>query len=369
MHKRLTIPVLIFVLTILISFQSHGQSATSLTQDRISAAIYVYHRINEDQYSHMSLKAAQFSAQIDEITLNNYDVISLTELVLAFENKETLPPKTIALTFDGGYRSFLNYALPLLQRHKLPFTLFIPTDAIDSNNPQYISWADVKRIAKLDYATIGLMPAKYTRLYDEDENEIRRQINKAIDRFRSELGQEPAFFAYPFGEYTKSYQKIVEQYKFKASFGQQSSVAYAGLDLQELPRFAMTENFGNVSRFRLTASALPLPLQIITPSHTGIDEPLSSVKIKVDEQMEPRDLRQISCFVSGYGRLDMNIDYDTYSLAAIIRPPVEKDRARLNCTLPLPAKYDTDRKQWRWFGTLFTSIYENRSVESLNNVE
>src|SRR5262249_1066766 len=45
--------------------------------------------------------------------------------------QRALAPQTrtrfVALTFDGGYKDFAAYAYPILQKHNVPFTLYLPT--------------------------------------------------------------------------------------------------------------------------------------------------------------------------------------------------------------------------------------------------
>jgi peptidoglycan/xylan/chitin deacetylase (PgdA/CDA1 family) len=55
-----------------------------------------------------------------------YDIVTMDE---ACHRAMSLPMRTrfVALTFDGGYRDFATYALPILREHNVPFTLYLPT--------------------------------------------------------------------------------------------------------------------------------------------------------------------------------------------------------------------------------------------------
>ena len=346
-------PILFFVLFIITDVQAQDYAPSSA--DRTSASIYVYNRIDEDQYPDTNIRAEQFQAQIDEITSGSYVVTSVGDIISALKNKKNLPDRTIALSFDGGYKSFFEIAYPLLERHDLPYTLFISTDHIDSDNPQYMNWSELRKIAKSDLATIGIMPSSYTRIYNEDDNEIRRQINKAKTRYREELGKQPAYFTYPFGEHNAKFRDIVEKSGFIAAFGQQSSVLNSTDDIYSLPRFAMTETFGNIARFRLTANALPLAATITSPTATMLDKPLETVRLKISEDITAEQIEDISCFISGAGKAAIE-NNTPHELIITTDYPVDSERIRLNCTLPLPISGNLDEKRWRWFGALF--IYQ-----------
>ncbi len=60
----------------------------------------------------------------------NIDIVTLDEAMerLAAPNK---PRPFVVLTFDDAYRDNLQYALPILSRHEVPFTLYVPTAFAD----------------------------------------------------------------------------------------------------------------------------------------------------------------------------------------------------------------------------------------------
>jgi peptidoglycan/xylan/chitin deacetylase (PgdA/CDA1 family) len=59
-----------------------------------------------------------------------YDIVDLDEAVerLASGGKSR---RFVVFTFDDAYRDNLKYALPVLRRHKCPFTLYVPTALVD----------------------------------------------------------------------------------------------------------------------------------------------------------------------------------------------------------------------------------------------
>ena len=53
--------------------------------------------------------------------------ISLTELLAVRRGEARLEPRSVLVTFDDGYRDFAEHAWPILKRHGIPVTLFVPT--------------------------------------------------------------------------------------------------------------------------------------------------------------------------------------------------------------------------------------------------
>lgn len=322
-----------------------------LNEDEYAAVIFAYHRIGEDQYPGINLRLDQFEAQIRELMHGDYNVAPLPDIIDALKNRTRLPPRTIALTFDGGHRSILDQAVPLLLRENLPFTMFIAPSVIDADLPDHPSWDELRRLSRNRLVTLGLHPGEYTRLSDEKSAEILRQVNTAKARFRQEIGREPALFSYPFGEHSRAYRNIVKDSGFAAAFGQQSGVAHLGADLFSLPRFTMTEAYGDLERFYIAAGALPLPVQDISPQDPYLDTDSPSIGFTVTDPLAAQ-LPQLSCFASGQDRPDIQIIGKTRVELRLERP-FEEDRVRINCTLPGPQQLGDDTQHWRWFGMLF----------------
>ena len=61
--------------------------------------------------------------------------------------------KKILITIDDGFSSFYENAWPYLKEKKIPFILFISTEAIGKNG--YMSWEQIKEIEKESFAFIG----------------------------------------------------------------------------------------------------------------------------------------------------------------------------------------------------------------------
>jgi peptidoglycan/xylan/chitin deacetylase (PgdA/CDA1 family) len=58
----------------------------------------------------------------------------------ALERKTILPPGAILLTFDDGYRDFLEVAWPVLKQYRVPAVLFVVSSFAD--NPTNLFWWD-----------------------------------------------------------------------------------------------------------------------------------------------------------------------------------------------------------------------------------
>lgn len=321
--------------------------------DNLSAVIFTYHHIGDDLTPSANLTKEQFEAHLSEIKSGGYHVIGLPEIVDRLKTQTPLPDPAIGLSFDGAHRNTLNYAAPLLLKAGIPFTIFITTDAVDAQSGDTLHWDELRKLARQDLVTIALHPASYERLHNKDESEIARQINKATARYREQLDREPLLFAYPYGELSLKYRDIVERLGFKAAFGQQSGVAYSGADMFMLPRFSMTEPYGNIERFRMTAMALPLPASDLSPHDPYI---IDQTKLDIGFTVDPsfaNNLKSLSCFASSAEKADLQI-VGKNRVEIRLKKTFEDERGRINCTMPGPIDEATDQPRWRWLGMMLT---------------
>lgn len=339
-------------IAMLLIHSSASAETERLSFDQTSAVILVYNRIGEDSYPNTSIRLDQFKDHIQELISGEYNVLPLSEVVKAIRQNKPLPDKTISLTFDGSYESVLQHAVTLLEEHHLPFTLFVPTDHADAGTTAHISWKDLKKLSRKSYVSFGIHPARYSRLAADDDSVIRQQVNKAISRFEKEMGGRPAFFSYPFGEYSLTYKDIISDSGFDAGFTQNSGAAYIDSDLYALPRFVMTEEFGDIERFRMITRSLPLPADDVTPEDPYMtSQPSSSIGFTLPDIFSDK-LGKLSCFLTGQGRLEIEKAGQSRVQLPIDVSLLSDQRIRLNCTLP---ETSDDQTTWRWFGMLMVT--------------
>ena len=223
-----------------------------------AAAVIMYHGVCEDSQLppevDFHLTRSEFDGHM-RMLKRRYAVVPLRELLDRLESGEDLR-KEIVITFDDGYRNNATEAHPILERHSLPYTVFLTTAHISSDtwlplNRLYALWhsgritgsrmkelrAQIRAQASstagriLDGLQTGLTPAErksgedsfamltwdqirslaargvqfgsHTHTHCNMAVETREQqlaeLLTARDLIHAETGEVPATFAYPFG--------------------------------------------------------------------------------------------------------------------------------------------------------------------------
>lgn len=338
------------VLLGLFVFPAAVLQAGTLETDSSSAVVLAYHRIGEDAYPDTNLRTEQFREHIKELTSGGYHIMGLPDIIAAIKNGDTLQTGTVAITFEGGYKSILRDAVPLLLEKNIPFTVFYAADQADGNLSEYLNWHDLESLHKHPGVTLGILPSAYVRLYESPRAEILHNLNSAQAAHQKHFGGKPRFFSYPFGEYSAAYKSIIAEREYDAAFGLHSGTVYPGADMQALPRFTMTEKYGDLERFRLVSRALAIPASDIEPADPLLDTDMPAIGFSVDHELADQ-LKGLACFVSGQKNISQEIVGDN-RIEIRMAHPLDEERVRVNCTMPGPRDPDTDAPRWRWLGML-----------------
>lgn len=103
-------------------------------------AILMYHRVldkNDDETSYVQpglyITRGVFEKQMAFLS-RKYNLISLERMTGYLNKKKSPPLKSMAITFDDGWKDNYLYAYPILKKYNVPATIFLTTDFIDSDN-------------------------------------------------------------------------------------------------------------------------------------------------------------------------------------------------------------------------------------------
>ena len=95
--------------------------------------ILFYHRVADEHPNDWTISIRLFVQQINWLR-RRFDIVSIEEAQRRIASGENRRP-TACITFDDGYGDNLQFAVPLLLHHQLPFTYFVATDYVFGGRP------------------------------------------------------------------------------------------------------------------------------------------------------------------------------------------------------------------------------------------
>lgn len=309
------------------------------------AVVVMYHRFGENNQPTASIRLEQFEAHIAELASGRYNVRPLSEIIEALAKGRALPDRTLAITVDDAFVSLYAEGWPRLKAAGLPFTLFLSTEAHDRGYRDHMSWDQLRELVASGNVTIGSQGVGHGHMVLQPPAETAAELAQSRQRIAAELGMTPSFFAYPFGEYDLALRDLVAAAGFTAAFGQQSGAIGRTEDRLALPRFSLSESYGNLARFRLVASALPIPVVDVTPSDPRVTPANNPPPYGFTLLAGYGDPAQIACY--GLGHTLQVERLGDWRMEVRLPEALSRGRSRINCTLPGPGG------RWRWLGRQF----------------
>lgn len=185
-----------------------------------------YHAVGDcswaDDSNSLFVSPQAFAEQMADLARTRR-VVTLAEAL----DERLVPGKpVVAITFDDGYRSVLEHALPVLEQHGFPATMFVPTAYIGDENrwdapcpcPLDIMTADELRDAESRGLSIEPHGHAHTDLTGADEATATHDLAESLAILRTLLGREPRFLAFPFSHGSPEAQTAAASLGLEAAF-------------------------------------------------------------------------------------------------------------------------------------------------------
>ena len=323
----------------------------------VAAVVIQYHHVDPSTPAATSISPKLFTQHMAYLAKNNFQVWSLPRLLKALKQKTPLPDKVIAITFDDGYKSIYSAALPVLKKYNFPFTVFINPDLVGGSHT--MSWDELHKIVAQG-ATIANHTMNHphlVRVLDGESisqwnNRIHSEMFKAEKIIQKKIGKSAGLLAYPYGEYNQDVEAIARDLKLMA-FAQHSGAFDRNVNWQAIPRFAFGGHYTGMQGFIEKVNSLPMPLiEAVVSDEQGnrIRDPLLPMKVRRPALSLRLKLNQVAkeirCFASGQGRIDVQVKDST--ITAIPNADLPVGRSRINCTAASGQK-----GRFYWYSKLF----------------
>ena len=333
----------LFIIILLFTSSSKAEENNiKYYSDDMGILSLMYHRFNENKYPSTNIQMDVFKQHIEIIKSLEYDFFDPNDLKKNFHVKKE--NKKILITIDDAFSSFYEFAWPYLKEKKIPFILFVSTEAVGKNG--YMTWKQIKELEKEPNTYIGNHSHSHDYLVDLKNNNFINDIDIANQTFINNIGYNPIFFSYPFGEYSNFIKDHITK-NFKFAFGQHSGVIDINKDRYELPRFPINEKYGDLKRFKFLINLHPLQYKVLYPNEKYLIKN-NPPKLSVEFFDNQKNLDNINCFSDeGNKWQKSNINFDKDILNINFKDKFLFRRGRVNCSL-------NDNGIWRWFGVQFS---------------
>lgn len=179
-----------------------------------SPLVLCYHGVSESWGRSLSVTPQRLAEQLGFLLKRGFRGVTFTEAVTA----APVSKPTVAITFDDGYRSVIELAKPILDRHEIPATVFVPTSFIGSEAPMAwpgidgwrdpadrrelvpMSWAELRQLTAAGWE-IGAHTRTHPRLSALGDRPLEQELSGSRGDLERQLGAPCTSVAYPYGDF------------------------------------------------------------------------------------------------------------------------------------------------------------------------
>jgi peptidoglycan/xylan/chitin deacetylase (PgdA/CDA1 family) len=220
--------------------------------------VLMYHSIStgsSPDFHRYTVAPREFAAQMDYLDIQGYRPVTAADLAAHRVSGRPLPARPVVLTFDDGYADFADAALPVLQAHRFPATLFVISGYVGraagflrgcgEERRRLLSWTQLRDLAA-EGVEIGSHSHTHPQLDLLPPAVARDEVRRSKCVLEDNLGQAVTGFCYPFGYWNRAARAGVEAAGFGYGCAAADLVSVPGDDVRTLPRLAVNADIGVV---------------------------------------------------------------------------------------------------------------------------
>lgn len=223
--------------------------------------ILLYHNIGDYPETMMEdgITLASFKRQMKYLHDNNFNVVPTEQALEHLNRKIKLPPNSIAITVDGGYKDATTI-VPVLKELGFQATFFIIPEvigkqrAIKGGTIECLSWEDVDQLLQegMEVALFAYHGTSIRMGYDDAT--VRKSIVGSVDILNRELKGKIRYCGFKEGVPKKPLWKFIQSQDFEAVFTQ--CPTRCGVSNQGVGRIQVDDDDQNIFLTKISTTYL-----------------------------------------------------------------------------------------------------------------
>jgi peptidoglycan/xylan/chitin deacetylase (PgdA/CDA1 family) len=188
-----------------LSIKAIAACADAVRHPPAGLVVLIYHRVGRRTHIETDLPVELFEEQVAFLR-EHAAIVSLDEGLRALDMTESSQGGAdlwpVAVTFDDGTADFAELALPVLERHGVPVTLYLATAFVEErrsfpNDGQPIAWSALRDACSTGLVSIGSHTHRHVLVDRTPPKEVDDELDRSIGLIGERLGVSAAHFAYP----------------------------------------------------------------------------------------------------------------------------------------------------------------------------
>lgn len=197
----------------------------------------------------MTVTTPVFEWQLKYLHDHGYTVVPLRDVVKWVKGQGHLPPRAVAITADDGHRTVFTVMKPLIERYRIPVTLFIYPSAI-SNASYAMTWEQLGILKAIGLFSIQSHSYWHPNFHTEKKRLaanayrtlVETQLTKPRQVLERRFGSPVDMLAWPFGIYDDELIAAAAKAGYVAAFTIDRRNVSVSDNVMALPRYLVTDH-------------------------------------------------------------------------------------------------------------------------------
>lgn len=197
-----------------------------------SYPILLYHHVSPDR----EITPEVLEAQLHFLANEGYQAVALADLLEHMAGRRALPDRGFVVTFDDGYADNWLHAFPVLEKLKIPTTIYLVTDRItDAKDPRpfhqaidtvhqereaagFLSWSEVRRMAESGLVSFGSHTCSHREFKRRTPyKNLVEELRDSKQAVESHAGIPCLDLAWPWGDYEDDWLPQVQAAGYRSA--------------------------------------------------------------------------------------------------------------------------------------------------------
>ncbi|MDQ8153616.1 MAG: polysaccharide deacetylase family protein [Gemmatimonadota bacterium] len=213
--------------------------------------ILVFHKIGpvpqDSRFPRNYVRTEQFDALLGSLKRAGYESVSLAQYVAYRRGEESLPRKPIVLTFDDGYRSNAEIAVPIMRKYGFTATIFVVAGRLGRTNDwdveerqEPLLTADEVIALRDEGFSFGSHTVNHARLTSLSPDAALDELRASREALEALLGEPVRTICYPWAQHSDEVRRLAREAGYDSGVGIRRRLNRDETDVMALHRIPVT---------------------------------------------------------------------------------------------------------------------------------
>jgi peptidoglycan/xylan/chitin deacetylase (PgdA/CDA1 family) len=204
---------------------------------KTSIPILMYHQVSPQPlvaFRTYTVTPKAFAAQMAWLALTGYVPINMDKLLEYRSRRAPLPSRPVIITFDDGFQSIVEYAVPILQAQGFTAVFYLVAGLVGKSSrwilPELgiecplMDWNAARQLERGGFQC-GSHTMSHPRLSILDPASCSHELVKSRCLMEDSLGHEVRHLSYPFGSFNDRVRSLVAETGYRSACSTQKGLS------------------------------------------------------------------------------------------------------------------------------------------------